>query len=123
MPVKKAVKKTIKKVASHHRPISPVIGTAVGSEAAYRRYLPQVEKLAKSEVLPYRLDPVLAYHNVREGVAAVEPHAPELRRALPLLDHKAVLDLPALCQALLFAATQVDDKPRSDGETKTLLGE
>lgn len=98
-------------------------GHIVGSEAAYRRYLPIAQLLPKNSILPYRMDPVLAYHNAQQGLDAIAPYRAELRKALPLLDHKLVFDLSALCQAVLFAHRQAEEKPRSDGELGRLIDE
>lgn len=123
-PAKKApAKKTPAKAAPVTAPVPVPKVTAVGSEAAYLRYLPHAEKLAAGEVLPYRLDPVLAYHNVQTGLAALGPYRDALKRALPLLDHTALFDLRELAQAVVFAATQIEGKTRSLGETRTLLTE
>lgn len=94
-----------------------------GSEAAYQRYVELAARIPDGDVGPYRLDPVLAYHNVQAGLTALQPHRDELKRALPLLDHGAIFDLEALAQAVIFASTQVGGKIRSDGEIKTLLAE
>lgn len=94
-----------------------------GSEAAYLRYVEIAAGMPDSEVGAYRLDPVLAYHNVQAGLLALAPHREELRRALPLLDHGAIFDLEALAQAVIFASTQVVGKTRSDGEIKALLAQ
>lgn len=90
--------------------------TAVGSEAAYLRYLPLAEKLVAGEVLPYRLDPLLAYHNVQTGLAALGPHRDALKRALPLLDHAALFDLGELAQAVVLRRRRLrqDALPRRD---------
>ena len=123
-PMKKVAAKTAPtKAAPVTAPVPVPKVTAVGSEAAYLRYLPHAEKLAAGEVLPYRLDPVLAYHNVQTGLAALGPYRDALKRALPLLDHTALFDLGELAQAVVFAATQVEGKTRSLGETRTLLTE
>ncbi len=95
----------------------------VGSEAAFQRYAEIAARIPDSEVGVYRLDPVLAYHNVQAGLTALMPHREELKRALPLLDHGAIFDLEALAQAVIFASTQVVGKTRSDGEIKALIGE
>lgn len=121
MPAAKTSKKT--KAESEAAANVADTGHAVGSEAAYQRYSSEAQALDKSEVLPYRLDPVLAYHNVMVGVTEVGAREAELRRALPLLDLRKVLDLPALCQAVLFSDTQVDGRQTSTGETRTLIAE
>lgn len=96
---------------------------AADSEAAYKRYLPLAQKLTEAEQVPYRIDPLLAYHNVQVGLATLEPLIDTLKPALPKLDWKGLLDLRALAQAVVFAATQVTGKSRSDGELGTLLAE
>lgn len=96
---------------------------AVGSEAAYQRYLPLAQKIPASEVLSYRLDPVLAHHNAQLALAALSPHKDALKKALPLLDHSALFDVAELAQAVVFADLSVEGKVRSLGETRTLLTE
>jgi hypothetical protein len=100
-----------------------VRGDVVGSEAAFARYLPLAQALPVAEIIPYRLDPVLAYHNVQTAISALTPHRAALEAALPLLDHKALFDSTALAQAVVFAATQVAGKSKSLGETRALLTE
>lgn len=104
-------------------PAPAVPSAAVGTEAAFERYLPLAKALADSALVPYRLDPILALHNVQVAIAALTPHRDLLRRALPLLDVSALFDVPALAQAVVFAATQVAGKGRSLGETQKLLTE
>lgn len=96
--------------------------SASGSEAAYLHYLPLAQKLPASEILPFRLDVRLAYFNLQKGMAALEADVPALRKALPLLDWKALLDLPRLGQALLFAASAAQPT-RSAGELSKGLAE
>jgi hypothetical protein len=111
-------------VAKKPAPVVPVPKvTAVGSEAAYLRYLPLAEKLPVAEVLPYRFDAVLAAHNVQLGLTALGPHRALLLKALPLLDHAAMFDTLALAEAVVFAALAVEGKAQSLGETRVLLGE
>lgn len=123
-PAKKApAKKMPAKAAPVTAPVPVPKVTAVGSEAAYLRYLPLAEKLAAGEVLPYRFDAVLAAHNVQLAMAALTPHRETLKRALPLLDHAALFDTLALAEAVVFAALQVEGKAQSLGETRALLTE
>jgi len=93
------------------------------AEAQYLAFLPMAQKIAKADILPYRLDPVLALQNIQTGLKALEPQLATLRKALPQLDWSAVRDLPALAQAVTFAATQVVDKPAQLGELRTQLAE
>ena len=122
-PAKKAPAKKTPAAAAKTAPVPVPKVTAVGSEAAYLRYLPHAEKLAAGEVLPYRFDAVLAAHNVQLAMAALTPQRELLKRALPLLDHAALFDTLALAEAVVFAALQVEGKAQSLGETRALLTE
>lgn len=105
-------------------PATKAVSTvAAGSEAAYQRHLPFAQKLSDAEVVPFRLDPHLAQHNVQVGLAALEPLADELKLALPRLDWKSVLGLDDLADAVIFAALQVAGPARSTGELAALLSE
>ena len=96
---------------------------AAGAEAAYARYLPKAQALADTAVVTYRLDPLLARHNVQRGLEALAPHLTALRKALPLLDWAALLELPLLAQAVVFAAAQVQGSARATGEIAALMNE
>lgn len=120
---KKSSKKSSPAKPKHPKAAKPHPKEVVGSEAAFQRYAEIAARIPEAEILPFRLDPVLAYHNVQAGLLALTPHRDALRRALPLVDHSALFDLEALAQAVIFASTQVVGKTRSDGETKALIGE
>ena len=93
------------------------------AEASYQRYLKLAMALPKDELLPYRLDPQLALYNVKFGLASLEGSWAQLKKALPLLNFQMLEDLPALCQAVIAASTQVTGPERSDGEVTALLAE
>jgi hypothetical protein len=91
--------------------------------ASYQHYLKLAQALPKDQLVPFRLDPQLALFNVRAGVASLLPSFAQLKTALPLLNFELLKDLPALCQALIVASTQVMGPQRSDGEVSALLAE
>jgi hypothetical protein len=98
-------------------------GRVKTAQEAFLFFLPQAEKLGRSELVPYNLDPVLALQNIQTGLKALEPHLATLKTALPALPWPQLLDLPALSQAVTFAATQVVDRPAQLGELRTDLAE
>lgn len=102
---------------------STLLGDAVGSEAAYAKFLPAAQKIPAHEVPAYRLDPVLAYHNVQGALAQLAPHRDALKKALPLLDHTAMFAAGELAQAVIFAATQVEGPAKSLGDLAKQLAE
>ena len=120
-----ARKPAVRKASPKAAPVKPSAklapeGTA---EAKYHYFLPAAQKIEKGDILPYRLDPVLALQNIQTTLKALEPHLPALRKALPQLDWKALLDLPFLAQAVTFAATQVEGQSQSLGTLRDQLTE
>ena len=93
------------------------------ADASYAHYLKLAMALPKDEVVPYRLDPQLALYNVKFGLASLEGSWAQLKKALPLLNFDLLEDLPALCQAVIAASTQVVGPERSDGEVSALMAE
>lgn len=93
------------------------------ADASYAHYLKLAMALPKDEVVPYRLDPQLALYNVKFGLASLEGSWAQLKKALPLLNFELLEDLPALCQAVIAASTQVVGPERSDGEVSALMAE
>jgi hypothetical protein len=79
--------------------------------------------LPKTAIIPFRADAELAYHNVVDGVNAVLAERVTLSRELPGADLAAIEALPALAQAVVFAAGQVDRRRLSNGEIARLLKE
>lgn len=121
-PKKAAPKKAAAKKAAVETPVSSA-GRVKTAQEAFLFFLPQAEKLGRAEILPYHLDSLLALQNIQTGLKALEPHLATLKTALPALAWAQVLDLPALAQAVTFAATQVVDKPAQLGEIRTALAE
>ena len=98
-------------------------GRVKTAQEAFLFFLPQAETLPKAELVPHNLDPVLALQNIQTALKALEPHLPTLKKALPELPWAPVLDLPALAQAVTFAATQIVATPTALGELRAQLGE
>jgi hypothetical protein len=114
-------KKTSKKSAPAARePGAPEVS---GSEEDYQRFLPAARALDVRDVVPFRADASLAYHNVMRGVEAVLAREADLRRELPALDVAQVRDLPKLALGVAFAASQVDRSSPSPRTTGKLLAE
>jgi hypothetical protein len=108
--------------AGTESPVSSV-GRVKTAQEAFLFFLPQAEKIAKAEILPFRLDPVLALQNIQTGLKGLEPCLATLKKALPELPWAQILDLPALGQAVTFAATQVVNRPAELGELRAQLSE
>ncbi len=85
---------------------APADSAATGSQAEVERYLPQALALAEGDVLPYRADATLAFHNVTRGLEALLEREAEAR-ALPNTDVDALRLLPDQCRAVAFAAAAV----------------
>jgi hypothetical protein len=85
-----------------------LVPEVTGSEEEYERYLPVAQALAEGDVLSYRLDPSLAYHNVAAGVEALIAMETRIREELPKVRFEEIKELPAVTIGLCFAASQVD---------------
>lgn len=94
--------------------------TAPDAEAALHRFTPAAQALHATDVLPMRVDPVLAHGNVQTGVAAALPLQASLAAALPVINWVALADLPALAQAVVVAAARVDRDAAGTGEIARL---
>lgn len=82
----------------------PLPETSEGSADAYERFIQDAMALAAGKEIPtFRGDPVLAFHNVKDGVAAVMAHKERLKKELPTLDLAPLEALPALADAVLYA--------------------
>ncbi len=79
----------------------------VGSEEAFRRFLPAAELLAPHELVPFRVDGSLAAHNVAAGVAAVMPRKANVLEDLPKVNFDELATLPDLSLGVVFAQSQV----------------
>lgn len=108
---KKAAKKTAKKSGKTSHVGEPTAPELVGSEASYLRFLTEAKTLEARDVIPFRIDPVLAAHNVRRGVEVLLEHKDAGKKALPQADWTRLAELPELALGLVFASTQVDRKP------------
>jgi hypothetical protein len=95
----------------------------VGSQKAFLDFLPQAEKLGAGEVVGYRADAALAYHNVAAGWRSVAPLAARVRDELPKVDWRELEALLDLASAVVFAAAQVDSRPASPGEISKQLAQ
>lgn len=117
-----ALKKPVARRAGVESAVSSA-GRVKTAQEAFLFFLPQAEKIGKAEILPFRIDPVLALQNIQTGLKGIEPHRATLQKALPELPWAQVLDLPILAQAVTFAATQVVDRPAELGELRAQLSE
>lgn len=79
--------------------------------AAYAHFLPEAQNLPQASVQTLRLDPVLTFGNVQSAVAAVAPHAARVKTELPAISVDALLGLPDLSAAVLYATEQCATKP------------
>ena len=124
---KPIAKKSIAKKPAGRSPVVDVPASSAGrvktAQEAFLFFLPQAETLPKAELVPYNLDPVLALQNIQTALKSLEPYLPTLKKALPELPWAQVLDLPALAQAVTFAATQIVATPTALGELRAQLGE
>lgn len=94
--------------------------STTGSRAAYERFLPEAEALSGPFATP-RANLGIAYHNVREGVAAVLSEASRLREDVPKYDFDRMRTLPDLVLAVIYAVGLVDR--RAPKSTRTLIAE
>ena len=94
-----------------------------GSEEQYRRFLPEARALPAAEVLPFRANGALLYHNVFDGVSAIVAERERLAAELQRFPMASVEALPDLALGLIFAAHQVDRDPASTGAIPALLSE
>jgi hypothetical protein len=120
MAATKTTAKTPKKKTAPKKPAGPVdIPTAPaptaaslvpgGSAAAYAQYAPlAVQAAAGSTLATYSRDPKLASQNIVTGIDALAPFAAALKLLPAPFDPGALAALPAIAQALIFAAAKVD---------------
>jgi hypothetical protein len=100
---------------STHQPF-----TTLDAAAALRHFQPLTQQIPESDLGVCTVDVEIARHNIDRGVAALRPHLALVRARLPLCPVEALLELPALALALIFAADRVITSP-SDGETADRL--
>lgn len=116
----KTVKSTKKPVASTKETEAPAeidLPDLVGSQRDYERFLATAQAIDARDVQPFRLDVVLAYHNVQRGVGALVQQEARIAGELPKVDLDHLRTLPEIALALSFAASQVD---RGGGSSKNL---
>jgi hypothetical protein len=77
------------------------------SHAAFLHFKPLVERVPEDKLDAWNGDAEIVRTNATRGVDAIRPHLDHLREALPLLNINELLELPALCFALGFAADRV----------------
>jgi len=100
-------------------PTTPTLPVVVGSQKAYEDSLPKALALAEADVLPFRADASLAYHNIVAALDAIKPLLARIKTELPTVDVAALQELPDIALGLTYAVAQVDRS--SDGTTSTLL--
>lgn len=86
-----------------------------GSEAAFERFIDRARALAKGEVMGFRGNASLAFHNVERGVQAVMERR-EIVEKLPGIDVARLHELPELALAVVYAAALA---ARAAGEVPT----
>jgi hypothetical protein len=94
--------------------------TTLDAAAALRHFQPLAMQIPESDLGVCTVDVEIARHNIDRGVAALRPHLSLVRVRLPLCPVEALLELPALALALIFATDRVISSP-SDGETADRL--
>lgn len=114
---KQATQPAPKKPTQPAPDITDAAAEVTGSQEHHDRFLPQALALEPRDVRPFRLDPSLAFHNVKRAADALLPFEARLRAELPAVDVAQLRELPDLALALCFAASQVD---RGGGTSKQL---
>ncbi|MEO7332188.1 MAG: hypothetical protein ABI193_26665 [Minicystis sp.] len=90
-----------------------------GSAEDFAKFLPFAQEIPAGDVLPFRADAALAYHNIVTGLDAVLAHESTLT-ALPAPFQLSTLkSLPRCALALMYAFAQVDRS--SPGTASKLL--
>ncbi len=98
-------------------------------QTAFEKYRPAALTLSTSEVEPCRANVRVAAANVRLSFESVfgdpakdpKDHAArvaKIKKALPQLDHDAMLDGPVLARAVVFASLALVRRPLSPGEVQ-----
>lgn len=100
-------------------PVPPV----EGSREAYDRHLTEALALDARDVVPFKADAVLAYHNINQAVKAVMPREAQVRKELPTVKIEDLSGLTDLALAVVYAAHQVDRSVGSTGTIAELLAE
>jgi hypothetical protein len=80
----------------------------VGSKKAYDRWLGQAGHLAAKDLIPFRADAPLAYHNVKLGADAVSAFEKQLVAEIVAFDKTRVKDVIDLGLAVVFAVEQAN---------------
>lgn len=89
--------------------------------AQFERMLPRAEnELGAQKVMTFRIDPLLALHNVREGVAAVLEEQTRARTELPKLDLTRVKQLPELALAVAYAARRAESESQTQRSSRDI---
>lgn len=93
-----------------------------GSEAMFNEFIAEARALPDAEVIAFKGNASLAFHNVERGVKAVMPHRDVIER-LPGIDVGRVERLPNLALALAFAQAVVERAVglKSSGEIRAKL--
>lgn len=80
----------------------------VGNQAAYDRFLPAARELAPDQVVPFRADASLAFHNIEAGVNAVTGVRAALDARIRGIAWDEIIGYPQLALGVCFAASQVE---------------
>lgn len=100
-------------------PILPESPPVVGSQKAYEDLLPAAKAIAEEDILPFRADASIAYHNIVAGLEAITPLHNRILVELPKVNLAALQQLPEMALGVIYAVAQVDRS--SDGSTPALL--
>lgn len=84
-----------------------------GTQADYDMFIHDALALGDKEVVPYRADASLAYHNVIIGLKSLLAREAEAKK-LPDTNLERVKQLPSQCLAVAFAAGRVNDRPSGE---------
>jgi len=90
-----------------------------GTEEAFKRFSAEAEAIPEGEVIPFRADATLAYHNVMTGLKAVLERIDEAVQRLPEANADVLRALPDLALALCFAVSQASGSVKSTGAIGT----
>lgn len=89
--------------------------------AQFERMLPRAEsEFGAQKVMTFRIDPILALHNVREGVGAVLEEQARARAELPKLDLARVKQLPELALAVAYAARRAESERQTQQSSREI---
>lgn len=102
---------------------SSISKTDASAETTYQQLLPLALELNEDELVPFRSNTNIIYHNVKKGFEAVWFHQHDLKQFLTPSEIKHISELPKLALALTFASSQAVhamETPATDVSSKLL---